>query len=92
MHQLIDKEGLENDVKVISTIYDSIYLEVKEDPAIIKWVNDNLIEAMLVDFMEDQIIHNEAESDIGYNWADMVTIPNNASVEDIKKALVSLKT
>lgn len=92
MHQLIDKEGLENDVKVISTIYDSIYLEVKEDPAIIKWVNDNLIEAMLVDFMEDQIIHNEAESDIGYNWADMVTIPNNASVEDIKKALASLQT
>lgn len=90
MHQLIDEEGLENDVKVISTIYDSIYLEVTEDPQIIKWVNDNLIAAMLVDFMEDQTIHNEAESDIGYNWAEMVRIPNNASVEDIKKALSSL--
>ena len=90
MHQLIDEKGLENDVKVISTIYDSIYLEVTEDPAIIKWVNDNLIATMLVDFMEDQIIHNEAESDIGYNWADMVRIPNNASIEDIKKVLDSL--
>lgn len=87
MHQLIDEKGLENDVKVISTIYDSIYLEVTEDPHIIKWVNDNLIATMLVDFMEDQTIHNEAESDIGYNWAEMVKIANNASVEDIKKAL-----
>jgi hypothetical protein len=91
MHQLIDEEGLEHDVKVISTIYDSIYLEVTEDPVIVKWVNDNLISAMLVDFMEDQIIHNEAESDIGYNWADMVTIPNNASVKDIKQALAKLE-
>lgn len=90
MHQLIDQEGLEHDVKVISTIYDSIYIEVTEDPSIIKWVNDNLIAAMLVDFMEDQTIHNEAESDIGYNWAEMVRIPNGASIEDIEKALSSL--
>lgn len=91
MHQLIDENNLQNDVKVISTIYDSIYLEVTEDPAIIKWVNDNLIAIMLVDFMENQTIHNEAESDIGYNWAEMVRIANNASIEDIKKALSSLQ-
>jgi DNA polymerase-1 len=90
MHQLIDQEGLEHDVKVISTIYDSIYIEVTKDPSIIKWVNDNLIAAMLVDFMEDQTIHNEAESDIGYNWAEMVRIPNGASIENIEKALSSL--
>ena len=90
MHQLIDQEGLEHDVKVISTIYDSIYIEVTKDPSIIKWVNDNLIDSMLVDFMEGQTIHNEAESDIGYNWAEMVRIPNGASIEDIEKALSSL--
>lgn len=91
MHQLIDENNLENDVKVISTIYDSIYLEVTEDPAIIKWVNDNLIEIMLKDFMVDQIIHNEAESDIGYNWAEMVKVPNNASIKDIKAALAEIE-
>jgi len=91
MHQLIDENQLEHDVKVISTIYDSIYLEVKEDPTIIKWVNDNLIKSMLVDFMENQTISNEAESDIGYNWADMVTIPNNASIKQIQEALAKLK-
>ena len=92
MHQLIDEKGLENDVKIISTIYDSIYIEVTEDPKIIKWVNDNLIQIMLVDFMENQTIHNEAESNIGYNWADMARIPNGATIEDIKKALSSLQT
>jgi DNA polymerase-1 len=90
MHQMIDQEGLENDVKVISTIYDSIYLEVTENPSIIKWVNDNLISTMLVDFMENQTISNEAESEIGYNWAEMVALPNNASVGDVKKALAKL--
>lgn len=90
MHQLIDSNGYENDVKVISTIYDSIYFEVTKDPVIIKWVNDNLIQSMVVDFMENQTIRNEAESEIGYNWAEMTALPNNASVEDVKKALAKL--
>lgn len=90
MHQLIDQMGYEEDVKVVSTIYDSIYLEVTEDPKIVKWVNDNLIETMLVDFMEDQTIHNDAQCDIGYNWADMTTIPNNASLAEVKQILQDL--
>lgn len=91
LHQLIDEKGYEEHVKVISTIYDSIYLEVTEDPVIIKWANDNLIKIMLVDFMEDQTIHNEAECDIGYNWADMEHIPNNASLSEIKKIMASIR-
>ncbi len=90
MHQLIDAKGYQDDVKIISTIYDSIYFEVKKDAAIIKWVNDNLIDVMLTDFMEDQAIKNEAESDIGYDWADMVTIPNNATTEEISAVLADL--
>jgi DNA polymerase I-like protein with 3'-5' exonuclease and polymerase domains len=90
MHILIDQMGYQDDVKTISTIYDSIYYEVRDDPKIIKWVNDNLIKTMVVDFMEDQTIKNEAESDVGYNWSDMVTIPNNASVEEIKEVLGTL--
>ena len=92
MHLLIDANGLENDVKVVSTIYDSIYLEVTENPEIIKWVNDNLIETMIVDFMEDQTIKNQSQSDIGYNWADMISISNNASIDEIKSVLQKLKT
>jgi hypothetical protein len=91
MHQLIDKQGYQNNVKIISTIYDSIYLEVDEDPEIIKWVNDNLIKTMLVDFMEDQLISNEAESDVGYNWSDMVKLTNNASIKEVKTVLSKIE-
>lgn len=91
MHQLIDANEYQEHVKVTSTIYDSIYFEVTEDPEIIKWVNDNLIEVMTVDFMEDQTIPNEAESDIGYDWADMIKINNNATVDEIKKVLQTLR-
>ena len=91
MHHLIDEAGYQNDVKVISTIYDSIYLEVTETPEIIKWSNDNLINTMLVDFMEDQAVHNECDSDIGYNWADMLKITNNAPISEIKKVLANLE-
>lgn len=87
MHQLIDEAGLQDDVYCISTIYDSIYYLVREDAEIIKWVNDNLIEVMSKDFMEDQIVKNEAESEIGRNWADLTGVPNNASIEEIKQIL-----
>lgn len=90
MHQLIDEKGLQDDVIVTSTIYDSIYFEVTKDPEIIKWVNDNLIDTMLVDFMVDQTIHNEAVSEIGYNWADTKIISNGASINEIKQILKSL--
>lgn len=91
MHQAIDAMGYQNKVKVVSTIYDSIYLEVIEDPKIIKWVNDNLIKFMLVDFMENQTIHNEAKSEIGYDWANLVAIENNATIEEVKTALAKLE-
>lgn len=91
MHSLIDANSYQEDVKIVSSIYDSIYLEVTDDPKIIKWVNDNLIRTMVVDFMEDQIIPNESASDLGYNWADMITIPNDASIEDIEEVLKRLK-
>ena len=46
---------------------------------------------MVVDFMENQTISNEAESDIGYNWSDMAKITNNATIEEIENVLSTLK-
>lgn len=91
MHKLIDANNYQDDVKIVSSIYDSIYLEVIEDPNIIKWVNDNLINTMLVDFMENQIISNESASDIGYDWADMIGIPNGATIKEIENVLERLE-
>lgn len=87
LNHRIREEKLTDYIKVCSTIYDSIYSYVYEDPEIIKWLNDNLIELMCTQYLEDEIVHNEAEGEIGLNWADLTKIPNNASVEEITEII-----
>jgi DNA polymerase I-like protein with 3'-5' exonuclease and polymerase domains len=90
MHQLIDEAGYEENVKVISTIYDSIYLEVDNNAKIVKWVNDNLIKVMTVDFMEGQAVKNESECLVGFNWAEMSKIANYGDLNSIENVLKTL--
>lgn len=91
LHKEIDKAGYTEDIKVINTIYDSIYCIVKEDTKIVKWLNDTLIPIMNKDFIENQIVHNEAAADIGYNWYDLHKLNNNESVEGIQYIMDELK-
>lgn len=91
MHRRIDAAGYQDRVKVISSIYDSIYLEVLDDPVIIQWTNNNLIECMVKDFMPNQRIKNESESEIGYDWATLKGIPNNATIDQISAVRDSLR-
>lgn len=85
MHYLIDKAGYEKDVYFTSTIYDSIYAVVRDNPVIIKWYNDNIVPIMETDFMENQIVHNSADLEIGPNWAELYKLPQNASIEQIEE-------
>ena len=91
MHHLIKEQGYQNDIKVVSSIYDSIYLHMRCDAELIKWVNDTIIPILTVDFIKAIIVHNEAKGGIGYNWCDLVTIHNNASIEEIQIALDKAK-
>lgn len=86
----IAQENLEEYVQVQSTIYDSIYTQTYHDPEIIKWVNENLIEVLTVQYLQEEQIHNEAEGEIGLNWADLHKIPNNASIQQIEEVLERL--
>jgi hypothetical protein len=86
----IREAQLEDAIEVQSTIYDSIYNNVVKDPEVIQWVNNNLIELMTVQYLEEEIVHNEAEGEIGPNWAEMHKIPNNASIDEIKEMLKEL--
>ncbi|WAK44662.1 DNA polymerase I [Alteromonas phage vB_AmeP_PT11-V19] len=79
--------GLEERVIVCSTIYDSIYFYVDEDPEVIKWLNDTAVEVLCADYLKEQVVKNEAEGEIGLNWADLVKVKNGATVEDIKGAI-----
>ena len=87
MHSLIKEKGYENDIKVVSSIYDSIYLHMKCDAELIKWVNDTIIPILTTDFIKDIIVHNEAIGEIGLNWYDTVKIHNNANIQEIQAAI-----
>ncbi len=90
IHQLIDDAGLQDDIKCISTIYDSIYFTVKEEPELIQWLNDTIVPIITQDFMENQTIPNEAAGEIGYDWASLKLVPNNSSLQDIKDIINEL--
>jgi hypothetical protein len=90
IHQLIDDNGYQDRITCVSTIYDSIYYEIDNDPALIKWLNDAIVPIITQDFMENQTIHNEAAGEIGYDWADLHLVPNNASLSEITSILENL--
>ena len=87
MHILIKEAGYENDIKIISSIYDSIYIHMKCDLKLIKWVNDTIIPLLTTDFLTDIIVSNKAEGEIGFNWYDVVKISNNADNQEILNAV-----
>jgi len=76
-------------ILICNVIHDAIYILIKKDPIIIKWVNDNLIECM--EWNDHPAIKNKdvpmkAELEIGLNLANQVIVPNSASkinIEDI---------
>ena len=90
LHQLIDEAGLQNDIIVTASIYDSIYFEVRDDPAIIKWLNDTIVPIMETDFMVNQTVHNEARLEIGPSWAKLIKLSDTATKADIQATLDSL--
>jgi len=91
MHQLIDKQGYSKDILITSTIYDSLYFEIREDPTIIKWLNDNLVPVMEQDFVQGQIVHNSADLEIGLNWATTTVVPHNSDLDTITSLIATIK-
>jgi len=83
----IREAGYTDRISVISTIYDSIYFTVDEDPELIKWLNDNIVPILCVQWLEEEVVPNVAKGEIGLNWADLFKVENEASVEDISKVL-----
>lgn len=91
LHYLIDEKGYQDDIQIICSIYDSIYIHMKCDPEKIKWVNDTIIPILTTDYLEDIVVHNEAEGELGFNWADTLKLDNNASIEQITDIINNLK-
>lgn len=73
----------------VAMIHDALYFMVKDDPRVVKWLNDNLIEEMQWQELPE-IQHDEvklgAELDVFWpDWSKALTIPNESSIPDIVK-------
>lgn len=74
---------------------DAVYLVIKDNINVVKWVNDNLIECMqwqeLPEIKHDKV-KLSAELDLFYpSWANEITLPNNISRKEIKEIVKSSK-
>ena len=72
-------------------IHDAQYFVFRNDLAVVKWINDNLIECMewneLPEIQHDQVKLG-AEFDIFYpDWSNPITLPNRASEKQIRQIL-----
>jgi len=90
--KFIIEHNLQDRIKAISIIHDSLTYEADEDPVLIEWINTNLIRLMCKQFVSDQLVQLHAEIDIGHSMAKMKTLPNNASIDTIKQILEQLST
>jgi len=90
MNELIDEAGYTNDIRVMASIYDSLYYSVTPDPEIIKFLNDHIIPIMTQQIFIDEVIHNDAEGEIGKNFSDLHMLKQNASISEIKECINDL--
>jgi hypothetical protein len=83
----IDNANMNDQVKIVNTIYDAIYLDVDKTPEVIQWVNTNLIEVMTIPLFHDQKVPNAAALDVGPDIAHMEELKNTATTTDIVSIL-----
>lgn len=89
----IIEAGYENDIFPINMIHDAGYFLVKEDPKIVKFLNDVLIEEM--EWNDHPMIKSKdvpmmANLDIGHSWDKQITLKNKATIKEIEDAIKSL--
>ena len=76
-----------NDIVPVALIHDAIYVLIKDNVEIVKWVNDTLIKEMqwqeLPEIKHDKVKLG-AELDIFWpSWAVATTLPNNSTKSEI---------
>ncbi len=83
----IEEDHVVNNVMLVNQIHDALYGLVRNTPNMVKWLNDNLIDCMIEEFLPEQQIPLEAELDIGPSWDKQHTLKNNLTVEEIKSEM-----
>lgn len=84
------------DIKPVALIHDAIYLMVSDDLAVVSWVNDHLIQEMrwqeLPEIQHPEVKLGAALDIFWPDWSNPITLPNDASTEDILKICMETKT
>ncbi len=84
------------DIKPVALIHDAIYLVVRDNPDVVAWVNQELTSAMAwqdLPELQHDTVKLGAELDIFWpSWRESVTLPTQATKEEIIALCVAHKT
>lgn len=86
--QLVWDSPYRLDIKPVALIHDAIYLQVRDDVAVVEWVNNTLIGEMQwqnLPEIQHPVVKLGANLDIYWPaWDNAITLPNQASQMDIQ--------
>ena len=87
----IEEAGHHCDILPINMIHDAAYFLVKDDPEIIKFLNDVLIEEMEWNnhpLIKSKDVPMQAQLEIGKSWDKLKELPNKATIGEIDAIIV----
>ena len=84
-----------HDIVPTNLVHDAIYLMIRNNIHVVKWVNDNLMDCMSWQEL-DEIKHDKvklsAELGLFYpDWSNEITLPNNINGKQIKEIVLKSK-
>lgn len=85
LYQQIDNHN--QDVIINSSIYDALYGYVRATPEAIEWLNNTIVPIMTQPWITTEVVHNEANLELGTTWANLHELPNNATLSQIQSLL-----
>ena len=83
------------DIMPVNVVHDAIYLMIRDNIHVVKWVNDNLMDCMSWQEL-DEIKHDKvklsAELGLFYpDWSNEITLPNKCNRKQIKEIVLKSK-
>lgn len=84
-----------HDIMPVNIVHDALYLMIRDNIHVVKWVNDNLMDCMSWQEL-DKIKHDKvklsAELGLFYpDWSNEITLPNNINRKQIKEIVLKSK-
>lgn len=90
----LERSKFRYDIRICNVVHDAIYLWIKDDSKVVRWVNKNLIECM--EWNEDPKIKSvdvpmKAELTVGKSLDKQHKIPNRIKLGEIEKILCQIQ-